>query len=207
MHRKFPTTPPTCFDVTLEDGTTLPIFQFDFLSSLRHHLLCEDLYGDLENLNVNQEDRWLPYQNTSGELMELMDGDLYRRTVLKLDPIIEKTQTNPFTDFIIPIKVHVDKTGCVSNERFSLEPVMISTAVLKNQLNQNATSYFLLGYITDPGNVSSAKKAKANQTKDGRGQSLRDYHACLKVLPSWQPGLPCLWFPSDVPCNGQWLEQ
>jgi hypothetical protein len=71
MHRKFPTTPPTRFDVILEDGTTLPIFWFDFLSSLRHHLLCEDLYGDLENLNVNQEDQWLPYQNTSGKLMKL----------------------------------------------------------------------------------------------------------------------------------------
>jgi hypothetical protein len=93
-----------------------------------------------------------------------------------------ETETNPFTDFIIPMKMYVDKTGCVSNERFSLEPVMFSTAVLKNQFNQNATSYFLLGCITDPGNVSSAKKAKANQTKDGRGRSLRDYHACLKVL-------------------------
>jgi hypothetical protein len=100
--------------------------------------------------------------------MELMDGDWYRRTVLKLDPQIEKTETNPFTDFIIPIKMYVDKTGCVSNERFSLEPVMFSMAVLKNQFNQNDTSYFLLGYITDPGNVLSAKKAKANQTRRKR---------------------------------------
>ncbi len=78
--------------------------------------------------------------------------------------------------------MYVDKTGCVSNERFSLEPVMFSTTILKNQFNQKSSSYFLLGYITDPGNVSSAKKAKANQTLDGKGRSLRDYHACLKVL-------------------------
>jgi hypothetical protein len=114
--------------------------------------------------------------------MEVMDGDWHPRTALKLDPLTKKTETNPFTDFIIPIKMYVEKTGCVSNERFSLEPVMFSTTILKNQFNQNSTSYFLLGYITDPGNVSSAKKAKANQTKDIRGRSLRDYNACLKVL-------------------------
>ncbi len=75
MHHKFPTTPPTSYDVTLEDGTMLPIFRFNFLSSLRHHLLREDLYGDLNNLNVNPVDWWLPYQNSPSKLCELMDGD------------------------------------------------------------------------------------------------------------------------------------
>jgi hypothetical protein len=42
MHHKFPTTPPTRINVALEDGTTVPIYRFDFLSSLRHHLLRED---------------------------------------------------------------------------------------------------------------------------------------------------------------------
>jgi hypothetical protein len=78
--------------------------------------------------------------------------------------------------------MYVDKTGDVSNERFSLESVVFSMTILKDKLNQNATFYFLAGYITDPSNVSLAKKAKANQTKEGIGQSLRDYHACLKVL-------------------------
>ena len=114
--------------------------------------------------------------------MELMDGAWFHRTVQKLCPVTKKSNTNPFIDFIIPMKMYVDKTGCVSNERFSLEPVVFSTTILKNQFNQNSTSYFLLGYMTDPSNVSSAKKAKANQTKEGRGRSLRDYHACLKVL-------------------------
>ena len=111
-----------------------------------------------------------------------MDGDWYRQTALKLDPSTTTNQTNPIIDFIIPVKMYVDKTGCVSNERFSLEPVMFSTTILKNQFNQKSSSYFLLGYITNPRNGSSAKKAKANQTLDRKGQSLRDYHACLKVL-------------------------
>jgi hypothetical protein len=87
MHHKFfPTTPPTCIDVTLEENTTFPIFWFNFLSSLRrHHLLWDDIYGNLANLNVNQKDQWLPYHSNSGELMELMDEEWFSHIVCKLD--------------------------------------------------------------------------------------------------------------------------
>ena len=93
MHQKFPSTPPTCTDVTMEDGTIIPIFRFDFLSSLRHHLLCQDLYGDIENLNVNPHDRWLPYYNPSGELKELMDGAWFSRTLRKSGFRLDTGQT------------------------------------------------------------------------------------------------------------------
>jgi hypothetical protein len=92
-----------------------------------------------------------------------MDGDWYHQTVLKLDPSTTTNETNPFINFIIPIKMYVDKTGCVSNERFSLGPVMFSTTILKNQFNQKSSSIFFLG--TSPTPEMYHQQRKPRQTK------------------------------------------
>ena len=94
-----------------------------------------------------------------------MDGEWYHRTARKLRPITEKSVNNPLIDFIIPLKMYVDKTGCVSNEQFCLEPVVFSTTILKNKFNQNSTSYFLLGYMTDLSNVSLLRKPTLTKPK------------------------------------------
>jgi hypothetical protein len=40
-----------------------------------------NLFGDLDNLviNVGNEDKWLPYNNTSGTMFEVLDGRWYQK--------------------------------------------------------------------------------------------------------------------------------
>jgi hypothetical protein len=57
MYRKFPSPPPEAIMVQLETfESPITIYRFDAMQQLQAHLLRQDLYGNLDKLNVNPDD-------------------------------------------------------------------------------------------------------------------------------------------------------
>ena len=58
MYRKFPNPPPEVVQVQLESFSDLvTIYCFNAIDQMQVHLLRQDLYGNLEKVNVNADNR------------------------------------------------------------------------------------------------------------------------------------------------------
>jgi hypothetical protein len=167
-----PSPPPETITVQLESNTLTNIQRFDFLKSLQCHLLRSDLYGNLDQLVVNKTDRWLPPIWDGTMNGDITDGKWHQRTFRNL-PV---PPNDPYQPFHLGLRIYTDKTGNDTRESFALEPVVMSTTLLKEDFNSDATSFFTLGYIPDLSNTVSSAKRKAF------GETVRDYHKCLGIF-------------------------
>ena len=197
MHRKFPSPPPVPIQVSLESFTEpVTVYRFNAVSQLQEHLLCRDLYGDVNKLNVHPEHRWdQSFMPPSSNMREITDGSWYKDVVscyiqgetgqnpsdIELTSVT--TEPDPHQHFLISLEQYQDSTGTDNKESFSLEPVVLATGLLKSEFNADHRSRFIIGYIPSFSN----KKSSADQTRRGGasagfGSSVRDYHKCLSIL-------------------------
>jgi hypothetical protein len=199
MHRKFPSPPPQAIQVQLECfADPITIYRFHAIDQLQHHLLRNDLYGDLSRLNVNRNH---PFDQSTppppSGMGEITDGEWYQRVisthVLRVDPEAapddlepqqaEQVQADVYRTFVLTLEEYKDSTGSDSKESFSLEPVLASTGLLDSSFNGDPTSRFILGYIPNLSNLkSSASQTRRQGTQMGYGSSVRDYHKCLSII-------------------------
>jgi len=192
------TKPPTVHPVELEppktnvskpgrsNRTFANVCKFDFWEQVLDLLQDVGLFGDLENLNVNRENPFCPCERfklveedevgnlvTVGFRMgEALDGEWCQKRA-KLMVRDRETQ------FVMPLIFCVDKTGTDKMCRCSMEPVMVTTAVLKTKVRNSPRGARILGFIPELENTSSATKGQSE-----RGASVRNCHKCLKVLLS-----------------------
>lgn len=120
-----------------------------------------NIFGCISNLVVNESNPFLPYRNTNGVYDELLDGSWYGDTVGRLkafpeDPFCEELE------FLLPLVMYVDKTGTSINQRYPLEPFILTTAIIKRQLRNLPTSWRPLGFIPDLETKSSAEAEFVN---------------------------------------------
>ena len=196
MHRKFPSPPPERIQVQLESfPEPVTVYRFDVIEQLKQHLIRFDLYGDLNKLNVHPDHRWdqsiLP---PSTHMREVTDGSWYKKAVSKyiggqsthLPPSdLEDTLSteDQYASFVITLEQYQDSTGTDNKESYSLEPVVMSTGLLKAEFNANPSSRFIIGYIPSLSNhKSSAAQTKKASSLAGFGGSVRDYHKCLSII-------------------------
>jgi hypothetical protein len=84
---------------------------------------------------------------------------------------------------LITLEQYQDSTGTDDKESFSLEPVVLTTGLLKAEFNSDHRSRFIIGYIPSFSNKkSSADQTRRAGTKSGFGSSVCDYHKCLSML-------------------------
>jgi hypothetical protein len=158
MHHKFPSPPP----------------ELDAIQQLQQHLLRRDLYGDVNKLNVNPEHQWdQSFLPPSSHKREVTNGSWYKQVISRyikgetahppsdLNLSAGSTVEDPHQPFLITLEQYQDSTGTDDKESFSLEPVVLTTGLLKAEFNSDHRSRFIIGYIPSFSN----KKASADQTR------------------------------------------
>ena len=213
LKKTFPTAEPIVYDVPLETHQSkhdlrysrrlrdvAQVIAFEFMKQLMDLLGDRQLFGNLDNLNVNIpkhmaaegefpmdentplseiDCRWEPYEtnDNSENLDDVFDGKWYQDTVKMIISNKKDGRT-----FIIPIIIYVDKTGTDAFQRHGLEPVIFTTPLLKRSVRNSPWAWRILGFIPDLEGKSSAVKQTARQQVHKKGISCRNYHRCLEVV-------------------------
>ena len=185
LMQRFTLLPPEEVHVALETGTkdrsidkyhhglcdSFQVQRWQFKEVCESYLLDPLLFGDLKNL-VNHKNPYGKYVPTDPNDKELLAGGWYAQTY---NEII----TDPKTEFLLPIKIYLNKTGKTASLGSSCgEPVIWSSPLLKCSIRQNARAWRILGYVLS----SSAKKQQTSGCRYEKGRNLRNYHKILSAI-------------------------
>jgi len=158
------------------DGADIEVTKFNFLDQLRD-LLQMSYFDHIDNLCANKEEsqRFLQYRQTAqDELLEVCSCDWYKSTYEMLGVARQKKEDDGgmVDQFLMPLIFYVDKTGTDVFQRYPLEPLMFTTAILRRDIRRKADSWRHLGFIP-PVKANDSRKALNN---------IQSYHYCLSVL-------------------------
>jgi hypothetical protein len=148
MHPKFPSPHPEPIQVLQLESFSEPItmYHFNALQMLQEHLLRSDLYGDVNKLNVHPEHRWdQTFLPPSSHMREVTDGSWYKQVIskyIKRETVhqhsdLDLVEEDPYQPFVISLELYQDATGTENKEGFSLEPVVLTTGLLKSEFNSD----------------------------------------------------------------------
>jgi Plavaka transposase len=158
---------------------TVEVVCFDFVEQLKDLLSDINLFGNLDNLVINNnpnnpDEKWLPYKNNSGTVYETLDGKWYQDYVTKTNIDIHK-------NFVIPIGLYIDASETVTYQRYSFQPLIMFPLILNLQARSKLTSSRVIALIPDLEAKSSAVKAYSKMTQSKTGMAIRNYHSCMNV--------------------------
>ena len=137
------------------------------------------IFGNLYNLVVNHSNPFAPYQNTTEYIDEVLDGTWHQESLERL----RRSETDPFIDgldFKLDVILYTDKTGTSMNQRYPLEPILFTFAVIRRKLRNMPRCWRPAGYIPDLETKSSAEKRYINSRN--RGATAQSYHLCLEHI-------------------------
>ena len=161
---------------------SVEVATFDFEAQLRDLLSDNELFGNVDNLVVNDTgdvpDSFQPYRGDGRHLDEVLDGAWYKRTVA----LYQAREGENRRRFVLPIIFYVDKTGTTHNQRHGVEPLVFTVGILKREIRNQPRAWRCLGYIPDLEQKSSAVKAAARSTIPGKGIGIRNYHNVLRMI-------------------------
>ena len=194
----YPSTPPMAYTVQLEmppnlshRPATATVNFWNFRSQIQDLLSDIDLMGDLNNVVHNPNNPFHPVERklpTGPEKPvladEVLEGTWYQETV---EMYREQYDFDPDLDFIAPIVIALDRTAVSGNARYGLEPVVLTSAVLRRQIRNKDTSWRHLGLIPDiEENAKAQKRQEGAQGESSDplipGRNLRNYLACTEVI-------------------------
>ena len=149
-----------------------------FAEQLKHLLSDRTLFGNLDNLVLNHsnvpESLFMPYENGPNDrLDDILSGSWYADTVRRMN--LGKN------DFLMPILLYMDKTGTDAYQRYGLEPVIFSVAILKRSARNVSSSWRSMGFIPDLELRSKAEKNR-DRSSNMKGTSNRNYQQILRVV-------------------------
>ena len=153
-----------------------PIFpQFSFLEQLQDLLSESDLFCDLDNLVVNKDNPWLPYQREDDKIEEMHDGDWFLNSrTADPDPLF----------FDLGIILYTDKTGVGRLNPHGMEPLVFTLSLFTESVRRKPDSWRPLGFIPQFRKASSALERVQKQSKHTIGRLVRNYHRILDSLLS-----------------------
>lgn len=154
-------------------------YAFDMRAGLLDLLGDREIFGNLDNLVVNENDPFAPYENPHPNHQdEFLDGTWYRDTIRRLSTSCEY----PFDaelEFLVPLVVYLDKTGTDAIQRYPLEPVSFTTALIRRKLRNHDRAWRYAGLIPDLESKSKAEKDRLRSTNPSA--SAYNYHLCLQA--------------------------
>jgi hypothetical protein len=146
---------------------------FSFLEQLQDLLSMSDIFSDVDNLVVNPDDPWLPY-NRSGSLVdEMQDADWFLNA---RDPV-----PNPLY-FDLGLLLYTDKTGKGALNPHGMEPLVFTLTMLREAVRQRPECWRPLGFVPQFRKSSSALERVQKQSKRTAGRLVRNYHLVLDAL-------------------------
>jgi len=131
------------------------------------------IFGDLNNLVVNKTDRWKLYTSDPNLRDEILDGTWFRSYVRK----IVGEGFDEALEFVIPLIIYVDKTGTDINQRYPLEPLIFTFAIIARHLRMHSFAWRMAAFLPELEGKSRASKAAANRKNPGNNSAR--YHLCL----------------------------
>ena len=157
-------TEPDCFHYRKRE--ILNCISFDIECQLLDLLNDRDIFGDPKNLVVNQDDYFSPYQ---GGCDDVLSGSWYSSTITRLKRGVADMEGIGFDEefeFLLPLILYCDKTGTSDNQRYPLEPVVFTTALIRRHLRYYSRSWRVAGFIPDLESKSSSEHKKIYQVND-----------------------------------------
>ena len=148
------------------------VITFNFKDQLLSLLNNKMLFSNLSLLSVNKDNPWENYEKNIDYPFEIQDGNIY-------DKISNYNKEDNL--FQIGIQLYLDKTGIDQYQKHTLEPVMFTLTLFKEELRNKSYAWKHLGFIPSLQNKSSAIHRKLK-----KGANIRNYHSCLsKILESF----------------------
>jgi len=173
--------------------STIEVVHYNFLECLTCLINDRTIFGDANNLVVNETNPFHPYLPKCPESIDkVLDGQWYQDTV---HSCIKEEMKD--THFLFPIYIYIDKTPIDKNVRYGLEPVVFSAPLIKRSVRQDPKCYRLLGFIPDLCSKSSAHQASMGTKVANKGMTSCNYHQCLSTilqsLRNTQQNPPLVW--------------
>ena len=108
-------------------------------------LINSALFQELDNLVVSDNNDlstlFQKFQCKDEDInLEVHSAKWYSDTFAKL-------VLNPELDWLVPLIFYIDKTGTDANQRFPLEPLMVTTSLLKKSVRENSDAWRHLGFL------------------------------------------------------------
>lgn len=184
MKKRFPSPTPINHKVVLEHTTmntseVTNVVTFDFKEQLDNLISDLDLFGNLNNLQINPNSKnpWgeMAIDPRYSKLDDVHTGNWYKRTYKELIQ-------DPNTEMLFPIILYIDKTGTDRMNRYGVEPLIFTTTVLNRSTRNRSRAWRTLGFIPGIDQKSTAQKETERNTNSTYGRSIRNYHACLKKI-------------------------
>ena len=119
------------------DRLVVPVITWDLQEQLVSLLANQTLFGDLSNLNVNPHNPFLPIPNDRPDI----SGLWYKETASKLG--IKGIDGRVLLGLVLGI----DKTHVCENGRWTLEPLIVTTTLLKGTIWERPNSWRIIGLI------------------------------------------------------------
>ena len=140
-------------------------------------LLNDKLFGNRNNLVVNKENPFHPYQHINGS-DDMNDGSWYTDTIDRLSR--GDKPFDPRYEYLVPIILYADKTGITQNQRYPLEPVIFSTSIIRRELRNYPQAWRPLGFMPD----LESKSSSENTVIRNRNKSTmpKSYHRFLSFI-------------------------
>ena len=151
---KFLTAPPEAVQVQLETGNegqriqaTIPpefetatVFCYDVERIVWEFLLDEHLFGNIDNLVFHPDDpfgHFVPPSPEDPNFGEVVGGKWFQKTYTA-------RVTSEGKQLLLPIIIYMDKTGTDRLVRYGLEPILITTPILKRSVRRKVKSWRLI---------------------------------------------------------------
>jgi hypothetical protein len=159
---------------TLLPGPVEQIVQttcFNFARQLYTMVSDQALFGALDNLDVNADDRFGKYVSPNELLSTTNSGqwykDAYRHEV-----------KDPAKDFMMPIIMACDETYLRKGSKASSWPLLFTTSILNQKMRNLPIAWRTLGYINDLSLIESAAEAREH-SKELKAERL---HSIFKTI-------------------------
>ena len=120
--------------------------------------------SDLSNLDVNPDNPFGKYKFKGDYLTTINSGAWYQTAYKNLIKDPEK-------DFLLPICFACNKTKLSKTGKNGCWPLLFTTTIFKQKLQNNALAWRPLGYIYDV-NIVDSKQERAHQSNEYKGNWL-----------------------------------
>jgi hypothetical protein len=129
-------------------------------------LLNSVLFDDLSNLcvNLSPSDRFSTYQATTADCyVEVFASRWYRSTD-------QEFVKDPDLEFLLPLIFYIDETGTDAFQRYPLEPLMFTFALIRRHMREKSCAWRHAGFVPKVSGFDTSL------------EGLQMYHDCLSVL-------------------------
>ena len=117
---------------------------FKFDEQLKDLLSNNHIFGNLDNLDVNPNNRFGKFERSDKLIDEVNSGSWYQHaySTLILTPGHNHfDEHNGYDCFLLPIIFYIDKTGTDVMQRHGLEPLLFTTSVISRKARQDVRSW------------------------------------------------------------------